>query len=91
MFCYVLNKAEDDGIFKKKIFANNVCPLSRGLDPLVFFAIVDTVGLIHHFCAFYLSKLFNFPYLSFIVFFRISYFQSFYFLKLTVHKFDSVF
>ena len=52
VLCYVLNKAEDDGIFKKKILANNVCPLSRGLDPLIFFAIVDAVGLIHHFCAF---------------------------------------
>ena len=69
VLCCVLNKAEDDGIFKKKILANNVCPLPRGLDPLIFFAIVDTVGLTHHFCAFYLSQLFNFPSLSFNVFF----------------------
>ena len=53
VLCYVLNKAEDDGIFKKKILANNVYPLSRGLDPLIFFAIIEAVGLIHHFCAFY--------------------------------------
>lgn len=55
------------------------------------FAIIDTIGLIHHFCAFYLSELFNFPFLSFNVSFRISCFQSFYFLKISICKFDSVF
>ena len=90
VFHYVLYKREDGGIFKKKALTNNVCPLPRGLDPVIF-AIIDTIGLIHHFCAFYLSELFNFPFLSFNVSFRISCFQSFYFLKISICKFDSVF